>query len=243
MTSAQKRCDADQDRVAQDLHRPAGEDTAMIMLARLAVAFALIVAPSVRPATAEPILAVYHVQVSERMTWESNPIWEPFFQEFTLLMRFDPALGGDRTYGPVSFSEVPLPGVPAPGEVATSSSTAHGQFDENPFGAANLFAVADENQIGMEGGSYFRTTRLISNLPVDFTPVFSPETFPAHLVLGTPNFDYGTSLFRTGLTPVTLNYRGVATLLAVNPEPIPEPATMLLVGGGLVALARRRLRG
>jgi hypothetical protein len=231
-------------RVAQDLHRPGREDTAMTILARLAVAVALIVGCCIHTVAAEPILAVYHVQVSERMTWESNPIWEPFFQEFSLLMRFDPALGGDRTYGPVSFSEVPLPDVPAPGEVATNSSTSHGQFEENPFGATNLFASAAENQIGMEGGTYFRTTRLISNVPVDFTPVFSPDTFPAHLVLGAPNFDYGTSLFRTGLTPVTLNYRGVATLLAINPpEPIPEPATVLLVGGGLVALARRRLRG
>lgn len=102
----------------------------MTTLARLAVGSALIVACSIRPVAAEPILAVYHVQVSERMTWESNPIGEPFFQEFTLLMGFDPALGGDRTYGPVSFSEVPLPDVPAPGEVATNSSTAHGQFDE-----------------------------------------------------------------------------------------------------------------
>lgn len=231
--------------MAQDMQCSAAGDIAMTMLARLVVAFALIVACSIRPVAAEPILAVYHVQVSERMTWESNPIWEPFFQEFTLLMTFDPAPGGDRTYGPVSFSEVPLPDVSAPGEVATNSSTAHGQFEGNPFGATNLFASAAESQIGTEGGNYFRTTRLISNVPVDFTPLFSPETFPAHLVLGTPyNFDYGTSLFRTGLTPVTINYRGFATLGAVNPpEPIPEPATMLLVGSGLAALARRRLRG
>ena len=216
----------------------------MAMLVRLVVAYALIATCFTPPVAAEPIVAVYQVQISGRMTWESNPIFEPFFQEFTLRMTFDPALGGDRTYGPVSFSEVPLPGVSAPGEVATTSSTAHGQFEENPFGVANLFASAQESQVVDSGGlTYIRTRRLISNVPVDFTPVFSPQTFPAHLVLGTPfNFDYGTSLFRTGLTPVTINYRGFAELVAVNPPgPIPEPATMLLVGGGLAALARRRL--
>jgi len=217
----------------------------MKILARWLIAFALIAACSIAPVAAEPIRAVYQVEVSGRMTWESNPIWEPFFQQFTLLMTFDPALGGDRTYGPVSFSEVPLPGVSAPGHVVTVAGTAHGQFEENPFGAPNLFASAAETQVGTEGGDYFRTTRLISNVPVDLAPVFSPETFPAHLVLATPyNFDYSTSLFRPGLTPVTISYRGFGSLLAVNPQqPIPEPATMLLVGAGLAALGRRRLRG
>jgi hypothetical protein len=218
----------------------------MTIRVRLLVACALIVASFTSPVAAEPILAVYQVHVSGRMTWESNPSFEPFPRDFTLRMTFDPALGGDRTYGPVSFSEVPLPGVSAPGEVETSSSTAHGQFEENPYGATNLFASAAEHQVINAGGVfYLRATRLISNEPVDFAPVFSPETFPAHLVLGTPfNFDYGTSLFREGLTPVTINYQGSATLVAVNPpEPIPEPATMLLVGGGLAALVRRRLGG
>ena len=217
----------------------------MTVLARLTVPFALLLACTSSPVAAEPIRVVYHVDVSERMTWESNPIWEPFFQSFTLVMTFDPAAGGDRTYGPVSFSEIPLPGVSAPGEVATSSFTAHGRFEENPFGSANLFATAAESQIGSDGGTYFRRTRLISNVRVDGMPVFSPETFPAHLVLGTPfNFNYGTSLFLTGMTPVTLDYRGFATLQVTNPpEPIPEPGTILLLTSGLAVLARRRLRG
>jgi hypothetical protein len=217
----------------------------MNVLARLMVPLALLLAFSSPPVAAEPIRAVYHVEVSERMTWESNPIWEPFFQPFTLEMTFDPAAGGDRTYGPVSFSEIPLPGVPAPGPIVTNSFTSHGQFEQNPLGSANLFATATVRQIGTEGGSYFSTTRLISNLRTDGLPVFSPETFPAHLVLGTPfNFNYGTSLFLTGQTPVTLDYRGFATLQAVNAaEPIPEPWPLLLVASGLAAVARRRLRG
>lgn len=203
------------------------------------------------PAMADPVTAIYRVNVLERMTWESNPIWHPFLQEFTLYMTFDPANAGDRTYGPVWFSTVPLPGVSPPAglSLTTNRYTAHGRFDENPYGPLNLFASATQYEFGSNAEwTYFRNTRLITNVPTgDASLEFTAETFPAHLVLGPYNFDYGTSLFghpAGSRPPETFDYRGLATLLEVTPTaPIPEPTTLALIGGALgIVACRRRAR-
>jgi hypothetical protein len=217
---------------------------------RLALWSALVFAFAISSATADPIIVVYHVQVTERMTWASNPIWEPFPQEFTLQMTFDPANASFDSYGPVWFSPIPLPGVSPPPDLTltTNRYTAHGTFEENPYGSWNLFASATVYEYGWNAEwSYFRNTRLISNVPPGgWSPVFTPETFPGHLVLGPYNFDYGTSLFGSppgSRTPETLSYRGFATLVDVHTaEPIPEPGTLALLGGGLAILARTRRR-
>ncbi|MBA3641904.1 MAG: PEP-CTERM sorting domain-containing protein [Acidobacteria bacterium] len=74
-----------------------------------------------------------------------------------------------------------------------------------------------------------------------------PRHSPDHLVLGSPfNFDYRTTLFET--RPAIrlvgdLQYRGFASLVDVSvTDPIPEPATLALVGCGLLLLARSRRR-
>ena len=178
-------------------------------------------------------------------------MWEPSSQDFTLVLTFDPALGGARSYGPPSFSPVPLPGIAPPADLplTTNRFTAHGTFAENPFGASNLFASATESRIDQSADwDYFSHTRLISNIPPGgVVPDFTAATFPDHLVLGSPfNFDYGTTLFET--RPAIrlvgdLQYRGFASLVDVSvADPIPEPATLALVGCGLLLLARSRGR-
>ena len=209
-------------------------------------------------AAAEPITVTYQVQVTERMTPETNPVWLPFeAQPFTLLMTFDPALVRPAltgwTYGPAAFSTVPLPDVaPPPGlALTTSGSTLHGRFEEEALEMTDLFASASQSEthLGSEW-HYFRHTRLYSHVFIGDDPVpFTAETFPHHLVLGSPyNFDYATSLFQ--MTPSLrqigrVDYRGLATLVDVGPaDPVPDPATLTLVGGGgAIMLLRRRARG
>src|SRR5688572_19156882 len=96
----------------------------------IAAAFVLLSWPGT--SIAEPVTAMYLVQVTERMTPQSNPEWLPFqAQEFTLRMTFDPALRAPVntgfTYGPASFSAVPLPAVAPPGGIVltTESATFH----------------------------------------------------------------------------------------------------------------------
>jgi len=95
---------------------------------------------------------------------------------------------------------------------------------------------------------YSRSIRLFSNLDtVQPPPIFNADTFPAHLALGTPiNFDYSTSL-SDSTTPTSPQdpgfpaYQGHATLREVQaPAPVPEPATLALMGGGLAVLFRRQ---
>jgi PEP-CTERM motif len=218
--------------------------------ARLPFSVAFVLLCSIAtPVAADPITATYAVLVTGRMTAESNPVFLPFDQEFILRMTFDPALASGQGYGPVRFSAIPLPSVAPPDglHLTTNSFTLHGQFSDDEFDPLNLFATATITESNFTGPEwiYFRNTRLITNVPTtDPPPPFTAETFPAHLVLGSPvNFNYGTTLF--DLTPTLrlvddMQYQGFARLLDV--EPVSEPTTAALVGGGLLLLAWRRKR-
>jgi hypothetical protein len=222
----------------------------MVFHARLpfSVAF-LLLCSTATPVAADPITATYEVLVTGRMTPESNPVFLPFDKEFILRMTFDPALATARGYGPVRFSSIPLPSVAPPAglHLATNSFTVHGQFPDNEAEPLNLFASATINESNFTGAEwhYFSFARLITNIPTtDPPPPFTAETFPAHLVLGSPvNFDYGTTLFDVSPTlrlVDDIQYQGFARLIDV--EPVPEPTTGALVGSGLLLLAWRRKR-
>jgi hypothetical protein len=224
---------------------------------RLRFSAAVMVLCSTAAAAAEPITATYHVEVTERMTPQSNPIWLPFeSQQFTLSMTFDPALvrplGTGWTYGPVMFSSVPLLAVAPPAglPLTTEAQTAHGRFEADALEMTDLFASASqsESHIGSDW-HYFRHTRLFTHVHIGDAPVpFTAETFLPHLVLGSPfNFGYGTTLFQ--MTPSlrlvdAVDYRGFARLIDVAAaDPVPDPATVTLVGGGgALMLLRRRNR-
>ena len=207
-------------------------------------------------ARAEPITVTYQVLVTERMTPHSNPVWLPFQADpFTLSMTFDPALtspaGTGVTHGPAVISHVPLPVVAPPSglPLTVEGRTIHGRFEQDALEMSDLFAAASQSEfhLGAEW-HYFRHTRLWTQVHIGDAPVpFTGDTFPHHLALGSPfNFDYGASLFQ--MTPSLrlvdrVDYRGLATLVAVNPaDPVPDPATMTLVGGGGVVMLLRRAR-
>ena len=245
-------------RVAREMQR-AGivvKEVCMTSYTRVPVAAVLVVLCSAAATRAEPIVATYQVQVTEQRTPSSNFTWSPFpSQQFTLSMTFDPALvsaaGTGWTYGPASFSPVPLPAPapPARESLAREGSTFHGRFEQDQLEMSDLFASAGqhESHTGAEW-RYARHTGLISQVFIgDAAVPFTAETFPAHLVLDSPfNFNYWVIL-----SPVTpsgglsqrVDYRGFATLLEVSSaDPVPDPATVVLVGSGLAMLARRRNR-
>jgi hypothetical protein len=215
-----------------------GSHTAMVLLCLTATV------------SADPIVAIYDVQVTGRMTVVSNPVFEPFDQEFTLVLRFDSARSSFG-YGPAAFSVVPLAGIsPPPGlSFSTDNRTVHGRFGDEDE-PSDLVAFAVQSEFGHSPQwQYFRNIALGTNLQtVQPPPIFTAETFPAHLVLGTPvNFFYSTSLFELTPTiridPGSVTYQGLATVREVQaPEPVPEPGTVALIGSGLVMLARRQRR-
>jgi hypothetical protein len=208
-------------------------------------------------AIAEPITAVFDVTVNQRQlnrfAEPGTPPPSPFGPvTFSLLMTFDPARGTEfNPYGLLSFSEVPLEGAsPVPGVPFSQPPiriTRHGSvFSEDLIADVSAEAIANDNQFGED----FFWDRLVQMHGFVFDvmgplPPFTPETFPVHL--GTQgdapwNFVFRSALLRGEYTADSFTYFGTAAFreLLTTPEPIPEPATLLLVGGGLAVLAKRR---
>ena len=233
--------------------------TLSIVLATLAI--------GATQASAEPITAVYDVQLFERfLRQDAGPgVMEPFDQHFTLSMTIDPAsaVPGAGVYGMPSFSAVPL-SVPRPPDdlvLSSSGSTTHIPTSGGAFARANASKFAsgtiDGNLVVYSVG-----LQLGGPIPVGTEPsIATAETFPLHLDLarlgsfGPYNFSYSACL---GLGPFPpsadsctdargvgsrmVTYLGTATLSSVELEPIPEPATLALVGSGLALLVRRTHR-
>ena len=225
---------------------------------RTSASLLVLLAMSAPPVGADPIAAVFDVQVLEKLAQRTGGIsmTEPFNQHFVLSMTFNPAQsrGGSGIYGLPSFSPVPLDVPPAPDALSPLrrfGSTTHIEAEGGGF-----FAQAQAGLLGQELIDDIPTLYAVQVILRGFEPgasVRAPETFPAHLATpsaGFPfNFIYDACLGSDfpasadacndarNLNAVT--YRGRATLREAG-EPIPEPSTFVLVGGGLALIKWRK---
>jgi hypothetical protein len=217
---------------------------------------ALIVAVTLStPAEADPITAQYDVHVFYRQYYQTHEV-VPFESRFTLQLRYDPATAsGADTYGPASFSAIPLTVEEAPRgkPLQNTSGTRHfvGVDSDDPS-AFQRQALAFSRRESLEGDplEFFSLIWLENNFSgLSTLPVANANTFPRHLGLPMKegsfyNFNYAGYLWeRRGQGPGrfignSFLYYGQATLTDVSA--VPEPTTVSLLIGGLGLLAVRR---
>ena len=219
---------------------------------------------TVASASAEPITAIYSVQVLFRQSYPTGAI-ERMDERFRMRLTFDPAQvsPGTGTYGPPTFSTVPLPlpSVPSDLSVTSSGFTGHVSGLPDPGTAYTQYAVArtitaSGPRTDVSEREFFRLLHLESFVTDLATqPEVSAATFPAHLgITGhnslnefNANFAYG-GYFLTGpvgpegdYAPNSYAYHGNALLVGTETA-VPEPATIFLASAGLTVAAGRRWR-